>query len=120
MGLSVARLVALLLLGARAVGGAVLELTADNFADAVKTHDIVLVEFYSPTCPACLKLAPEYEKASESLAALVAAAAAELGTAAATTAVLAKIDVPAHAQFASQFRIENFPTLRLFRNGYEV
>ncbi|KAJ5975548.1 hypothetical protein N7481_009255 [Penicillium waksmanii] len=42
-------------------------LTKDTFHDFIETHDLVLVNFYSPSCGHCQKLAPKYEEAAREL-----------------------------------------------------
>ncbi|XP_031563932.1 thioredoxin domain-containing protein 5 homolog [Actinia tenebrosa] len=45
----------------------VLELNDGNFLETVTGHPLLLVEFYSPKCPFCQKLAPVYEQAAKKL-----------------------------------------------------
>ena len=44
---------------------AVVDLTEDTFNDFVSSHDIVLIDFWGPSCMPCLQFAPIYESMSE-------------------------------------------------------
>ena len=80
-------------------------LTNSNFQEFVDSHDISLVEFYSPNCGHCTKLAPTYEKAAKALASYV------------TPIHLAKVDVTAEKEIGEKYKISGYPTLRIFRRG---
>jgi protein disulfide-isomerase A1 len=83
----------------------VLVLGEDNFDQAIKHFEHVLVEFYAPWCGHCKKLAPEYARA-----------AAELKKDNQPLA-LAKVDSTIHKNLGTRFGVEGFPTLKFFTNG---
>jgi len=82
----------------------VLVLTTENFDDAIKNNELILVEFYAPWCGHCKHLAPEYAQAAGELKG---------------KAVLAKVDADneQNRPLATRFEIRGFPTLKVFRNG---
>ncbi|CAH8351942.1 unnamed protein product [Eruca vesicaria subsp. sativa] len=85
----------------------VLTLDHSNFTDTINNHDFIVVEFYAPWCGHCKQLAPEYEKAASELSSHVPHVA------------LAKIDASeeTNKEFATQYQVQGFPTLKIFRNG---
>jgi len=85
--------------------GGVLVLTDDNFEQAVKEHEMLLVEFYAPWCGHCIALEPEYKKAAKML------------SEAESPVSLAKVDATKEKKVAEKFKIEGFPTLKFFNHG---
>ncbi|KAI9223992.1 hypothetical protein BC828DRAFT_185914 [Blastocladiella britannica] len=81
----------------------VLTLTEANFKSSVDPEKLVLVEFYAPWCGHCKQLAPEYEKAATALKP--------------DGIKLAKVDCPANADLCSEYKIEGYPTMKIFREG---
>jgi len=82
----------------------VITLDDSNFETEVAKHEFVLVEFYAPWCGHCKALAPEYETAATSLKGI---------------ASLAKVDCDTNKATGEKYKIQGFPTLKLFRNGKE-
>jgi protein disulfide-isomerase A1 len=82
----------------------VITLDDSNFETEVAKHEFVLVEFYAPWCGHCKALAPEYESAATSLKGVAA---------------LAKVDCDTNKATGEKYKIQGFPTLKLFRNGKE-
>ena len=44
---------------------AIIELTADNFAETVTTTDAIIIDFWASWCQPCLRFAPVFDKVSE-------------------------------------------------------
>jgi len=83
----------------------VMVVTTDNWDEAVKDTDTVLVEFYAPWCGHCQSLAPEYAKAAKSLK----DAKSEIK--------LGKVDATIETKLAEKYGIQGFPTLKFFKKG---
>jgi protein disulfide-isomerase A1 len=83
----------------------VLVLGENDLDQAFKTFEFILVDFYAPWCGHCKKLTPEYAKAAKSLAKDN------------PPLKLAKIDTTIHKSLGVRYKIEGFPTLKLFING---
>jgi len=80
-----------------------LEITDANFEEVVlKSDKPVLVDFWAAWCGPCRMLAPIVKELSE-----------EFGE----KAVIAKLDIDTHQEFASKFGVRNIPTVLIFKNG---
>jgi len=65
----------------------------------LNSEDFWIVEFFAPWCGHCQKLAPEYEKAAESLKGI-----AKLGA----------VDMTKHGTVGNPYAIQGYPTLKVF------
>ncbi|KAL0088345.1 hypothetical protein J3Q64DRAFT_1725209 [Phycomyces blakesleeanus] len=82
---------------------AVVELNSNNFRSQVlDTNKLTAVEFYAPWCGHCQKLTPEWKKAANNLKGLVTVAAVNC-------------DEEANRPVCSQYGIQGFPTIKIFR-----
>src|SRR5690349_2953145 len=83
----------------------VLVLTNDNFDSELAKYDNLLIEFYAPWCGHCKELAPEYAKA----ASIIIKDNPPL--------FLAKVDGTANRELASRFKLDGYPTIKLYVKG---
>ena len=82
------------------------QVTTATFSEKVLDSDLpVLVDFYTPWCPACRTLAPTLERLASQFAGQVRIAA---------------VDVEQEAGIGEAFEIRSVPTLGFFMNGQLV
>ena len=81
----------------------VLLLDSANFQGALQKYDPLLIEFYAPWCGHCKSLAPEWAKAAASLKAIN------------SSFTLAKVDVTIAVETAATYKINSYPTIKMFR-----
>ena len=87
-------------------GSATLTVTDGSFdSDVIKSGTPVLVDFWATWCGPCKMIAPVLEE-------LAGEKAGEL--------TVAKLDVDANPQTASQFQVVSIPTMILFKDGEPV
>ncbi|EDW11320.1 protein disulfide-isomerase A6 homolog [Drosophila mojavensis] len=75
----------------------VIELQPNDFKEQVlKSQDIWLVEFYTPWCPHCKSLAPEWIKVAKELKGKFKVGA---------------VDASAHSELAAEYKVQGYPTI---------
>ncbi|XP_075463953.1 protein disulfide-isomerase A3-like [Ascaphus truei] len=85
---------------------AVMLLRSDSMFQAeLHSQKMLLVQFFTPRCGQCMRLAPEFEEAAIRLAGV---------------GVLVKVDCTATAKICRTYKIATYPTLKLFRRGAEA
>lgn len=85
-----------------AAANAVLKVTDQSFADAVKSNKILIVDCYADWCGPCRMIAPIVEDLANEYSGRVA---------------FAKVDVDQSPAVSRQFHISSIPTLLFFKNG---
>jgi thioredoxin 1 len=80
----------------------VLHIGDEDFDKTIKSHGLVLVDFYAEWCGPCRMIAPMIEQIAEELANKVA---------------IAKVDVDKSPGSASKFGISSIPALLIFSKG---
>jgi len=78
-------------------------LTASEFDEFIKKHSFAVVDFWSPTCPPCLMLAPVIDELAN----------------AHTNVTFAKVNIsdPQNSALAQRFGVQVIPTLLIFKGG---
>jgi len=83
-----------------------IECDFESFKTHISESDIpVLVDFYSPDCAPCMKMAPDYEKAASSFGLEVR---------------FIKINTLDFPEIARQYGVNALPTIVAFKNGREL
>ncbi len=80
---------------------ATIEISKDNFKEAVGGQGIVVLDWWAAWCGPCRAFAPIFEQASNKHADIV----------------FGKIDTDAQPELSGAFEIRSIPTLMIFRDG---
>ncbi|MBL0060686.1 MAG: thioredoxin [bacterium] len=84
---------------------AVLKVTDQSFADAVKTNKLLVVDCYADWCGPCRMIAPLVEDLANEYSGRVS---------------FAKVDVDQAPNVSRQYHVSSIPTLLFFKNGEMV
>lgn len=93
---------------AASADGDVVVITKSNVDDVLKKDakdKLVFVKFFAPWCGHCQAMAEDFKSAATALKG---------------KAVLAEVDATKEEKIVQNFKVEGFPTLKLFSNGEEV
>src|ERR671915_1584753 len=82
-------------------GMATIELTKENFTDAVGEAELALIDFWASWCGPCRAFGPVFEEVSENH----------------PDAVFGTVDTEAQRELAASFRVRSIPTLVVMRQG---
>ena len=85
--------------------GKPVELTDANFSQVVKSHQIVVVDFWAPWCGPCRMVSPVLE---------------ELASEMVGQATFGKLNVDDNPATSQQFGIQGIPTIMVFKDGEPV
>lgn len=81
---------------------AVLALNQENFAQAVKTNPLLMVQFYAPWCGHSKQLEPQFEMAAAAMRGRV---------------TFAKVDATVEVELAEEHNVQGYPAIQLFKSG---
>ncbi|KAK3931157.1 Protein disulfide-isomerase A5 [Frankliniella fusca] len=83
----------------------VVHLTADDFDSFIQEEQTVLVMFYAPWCGHCKRMKPDYEKAARMMVDQK------------IPGKLAAVDATVEQSLAKKFKVQGYPTVKLFHEG---
>lgn len=76
-----------------------------TYSELIRSHQMVLVEFYASWCPHCQRMMPVVEQVKERLAGRVA---------------VVQLDIDENQQYAAEAGADQIPVFILYRDGKEV
>jgi thioredoxin 1 len=81
------------------------DLSESNFQEAVKSHSLVVVDFWAPWCGPCRVVSPVLEQLASELAG---------------KATFFKVNVDENPTISQQFGVQGIPTILIFKDGKPV
>ena len=73
-------------------------------AEVLKEDGIVVVDFFATWCGPCKMLAPVLEDVQEAM----------------KNVKIVKVDIDENPNVASEYKVKNIPTIKVFKNGEEI
>ncbi|RUS73896.1 hypothetical protein EGW08_018347 [Elysia chlorotica] len=101
-------LILMTLVGKHNVGGEAVSLNLENADSVLKSSDIAVVNFYADWCRFSQILAPTFDEAGKKIQEEISAPG---------SIVFAKVDCDREGTLAARYRINKYPTLKIFRGG---
>jgi len=86
-------------------GGKPVELSDANFREVVRSHPVVVVDFWAPWCGPCRVVSPVLEQLASEMAG---------------QATFGKLNVDDNPVTSQQFGIQGIPTIMVFKDGEPV
>ena len=77
-----------------------MDLTKDNFNDAIKNNDVILIDFWAEWCGPCRQLSPILDEIANE-----------------NQLVIGKVNVDENNEIANKYGITSIPTMIVFENG---
>ena len=91
--------------GGQEASGRPIELTDANFEQQVKSHPVMVVDFWAPWCGPCRLVGPVLEEIASEMAGKV---------------TVGKLNVDDNQRTAMAFGVQSIPTILVFRDGEAV
>ena len=79
-----------------------LQFTDQTAAEAIKSGEVVVIDFWATWCGPCIKLGPVVEELAEKYAG---------------QAKIGKLNIDDESDIVSEFRVRNIPTVLFFKDG---
>lgn len=79
-----------------------LQFTDQTAAEAIKSGEVVVIDFWATWCGPCIKLGPVVEELAEKYA---------------EQAKIGKLNIDDESDIVSEFRVRNIPTVLFFKDG---
>jgi thioredoxin 1 len=83
---------------------ATIDINVNNFVNTMESNDVVIVEFYSPSCPHCKRFTPKFTKVSEQF----------------PDVTFGLVNCSENQDLSTACEIRGFPTVVIYSKGKEI